>query len=205
MYIQPKQDKVYIIKTNPMDFGAPSGREGRRLLAPPPPDPSSDGRPLPRVALRDHIFVIEKGIRVLGYSRFRDQLTSTAYVIVGLVAGYDGPAITLGDSKMKILSTSTSKTDGTTWATVDVDSLSDDTKLAYQVYKEAQAKAAELRKDFEAMFRDEAGTELLRFGYNYGKLSVAVGEAPKVAALPKAPKQSLGSFLTSQGIGGHRI
>ena len=98
---------------------------------------------------------------------------------------------------MKITSTSVSKNDGTVWATVDVDSLDTDVLKAYQAYKEAARKASELRQEFEALFRTEAGTEGIRFGYNYGKLSIAQGEAPKPKAAPK-PSVSLSDFLTGR-------
>lgn len=104
---------------------------------------------------------------------------------------------------MKIISTSVSKNDGTVWATVDVDSLDTDVLKAYQAYKEAARKASELRQEFEALFRTEAGTEGIRFGYNYGKLSIAQGEAPKPKATPKATI-SLDAFLSGQARAGLR-
>ena len=98
---------------------------------------------------------------------------------------------------MKVLSTSTSKSDGTVWATIDVQSLASDTLKAYEAYKEASKMAAELRQDFEGLFRVEAGTDGIRFGYNYGKLSIAQGDAPKAKSQPKAV-MGLDEFLSIQ-------
>lgn len=102
---------------------------------------------------------------------------------------------------IKITSTSISKTDGTAWASVDVDALQEDTFQAYKAYKEANELARAAREEFEAMFRIEAGTDGIRFGYNYGKLSFAKGQ-PK--AEPKA-KVSLDEFLAGRLNGGHAV
>lgn len=105
---------------------------------------------------------------------------------------------------MKILSVSVSKSDGTSWATVDPNSLSDETKLAYDEYRELRQRARQAQEQFEALFRDEAGSDGIRFGYNFGKLTIAQGDAPRQKAAPK-PTVSLEAFLGSQRANGRSL
>lgn len=100
---------------------------------------------------------------------------------------------------MKIIKTSVSKTDGTIWAEVDVNSLSDDLQVAYGMFKEAQEQAKLARESFEEQFRDAANSDGIRFGYNFGKLTIAKGKAPQAKSTPAV---SLESFLGSQQANG---
>lgn len=105
---------------------------------------------------------------------------------------------------MKVISTSVSKSDGTVWANVDPKSLNDDAQLAYEAYKESYETTRRLRVEFEEQFRADAGDRGIKFSYNFGKLSVAMGDPPQGKAQPEA-KMSLADFMASQGRLGRSI
>ncbi len=76
---------------------------------------------------------------------------------------------------------------------------------AKQAYREYKA----LRQIFEAQMQDAFAEKLptgmeLKFGYNYGKLSIAVGPVSERKAQPKAESESLGDWLQGQASQGHR-
>lgn len=93
------------------------------------------------------------------------------------------------------------------WQEIDVDTLSDGLRTAYEVYKEAAREAAKLRTEFEAQMNAELAEALPQgtkcvFGYRFGKLSMAV---VKDEAKPKAQgKQSLGDYLKGMQSAGRR-
>ena len=67
------------------------------------------------------------------------------------------------------------------WINVNVDALGTALRRKYQSLKEAQQKAKAAREDFETAFLVEskkAGKleegEALKFGYNFGRLAVAI-------------------------------
>lgn len=87
------------------------------------------------------------------------------------------------------------------WSEIDPQSLAPKAFKAYNEYVEQRKLANELKRVFETTMRDEAempsGRKLV-FGYNFGKLSVAVVEddtKPRVAAKPKL---SLSDYLKGQ-------
>lgn len=67
-----------------------------------------------------------------------------------------------------------------TWNTINVDTLGKSEKAAYDSYRAAYRAASELRESFEAAMRKSvklaAGQDLV-FSYNFGRLSIAVGDA----------------------------
>ena len=85
-----------------------------------------------------------------------------------------------------------------TWKEINPETLDAAAKGAYQAYKAKYAEAAQLKKAFEAIVVKQAGlpaTHTLRFGYNFGKLSIAVDTAdgPKVSAKAVSLKDALAS------------
>lgn len=67
-----------------------------------------------------------------------------------------------------------------TWQEINPDTLQPEAAKAYRAYKAQYARAAELRDAFQKeMLRiaELPATHTLRFGYNFGKLSVAVDKA----------------------------
>jgi hypothetical protein len=76
------------------------------------------------------------------------------------------------------------------WQEVDPDTLQAPVASAFAAYKEAYATAKEFRDEFERLASETAAlpeTHRLAFGYNFGKLSIAVAKAkPKSSAGSKA-------------------
>lgn len=96
------------------------------------------------------------------------------------------------------------KTDAT-WINIDVSTLGEQELAAYNAYKASyqamKAAKTQFEEGLEASAKLAAGTRMI-FGYNFGKLSVAVVEDDRKAAKPKATTQSLSDFLKSaQGHG----
>jgi hypothetical protein len=88
------------------------------------------------------------------------------------------------------------------WIVIDPTTLSQGCEAAYQSYKAMYKAMKEQRAAFEQLMNEEAQSEMqvpkgkrLVFGYNFGKLSVAVvDDERKPAAKANAP-QSLSSYL----------
>lgn len=91
------------------------------------------------------------------------------------------------------------------WVNIDIDSLSHGQREAYEAYK-AQYRAMKLaREGFEAvMGKDIPQGQRMIFGYNFGKLSVAVVEDDRKVTKPKAQTQSLSEFLAQAKSHGDR-
>ena len=93
------------------------------------------------------------------------------------------------------------------WREIDPETLDAGLASAYRDYKTAYQYATQLREGFETSMRDAAdvgyGKEL-KFGYRFGKLSIAVGPvAPKAKSAGKKPV-SLGDWLKQQQDGGRQ-
>ena len=80
------------------------------------------------------------------------------------------------------------------WINVNADAMGATMKRKYLALKEAQQKAKAAREDFELSFIAEskkAGKvedgESLKFGYNFGRLAVAIVDESEVKA-PAKPK-----------------
>lgn len=81
------------------------------------------------------------------------------------------------------------------WIEIDPSSLAPEYRQAYEAYKAAYRAAKEARNAFEQSMQTEAPSgKRLVFGYNFGKLSMALDDA-KDAPKAKAGVQSLASFL----------
>jgi hypothetical protein len=75
-------------------------------------------------------------------------------------------------------------------------------KAAYRAYK---VERDQFEMNMQVAFGDKlpAGYEL-KFGYNFGKLSIAVGPVTERKAQPKAESESLGDWLAGQAASGQR-
>lgn len=93
------------------------------------------------------------------------------------------------------------------WVNIDIDTLDTQTLNAYQGYKASYKTMKECREVFERAMAEAAklpqGQRMI-FGYNFGKLSVAVVEDDRKVAKPKAATQSLSEFLKSAQAHGDR-
>lgn len=98
------------------------------------------------------------------------------------------------------LTMETTMTDKANWLDVDVNSLHIAASVAYNEYKALYRQAKEARETFETIMADAnpvpAGKRLV-FGYNFGKLSIAVVADDKPRKVAKA-KVSLAEFLKQQ-------
>ena len=93
------------------------------------------------------------------------------------------------------------------WRILDPATLPDNLRSAYADYKQAYALMKEARQSFEDAMSLAAAlpdTSRLVFGYNFGKLSLAVVPNDKPKAKPAAPAGSLATFLASARLTGAR-
>lgn len=84
------------------------------------------------------------------------------------------------------------------WVELDANTLPQDAATAYAAYKDLYRKAKDYRQAFEAKMNEDApeGKRMV-FGYNFGKLSVALVDASDAPV--KAPaKRSLADYLAAQ-------
>lgn len=94
------------------------------------------------------------------------------------------------------------------WCNVNIDSeLSDDCRELYDASKEAYKAYKAARGAFEDAMQTSFGASLpdsqeLKFGYNFGKLSVAIGPKTQRKSKSEAPKQTLAEFLAAQAESG---
>jgi hypothetical protein len=84
------------------------------------------------------------------------------------------------------------------WIVIDPTTLGDDTQKAYDDYKALYKTMKEARTNFEQSMASAvelpAGKRLV-FGYNFGKLSVAVVDDDRKAPAKANAPQSLSSYL----------
>lgn len=88
-----------------------------------------------------------------------------------------------------------------TWTEIDPRTLDDGLEKAFDAYKASYRQTKALREAFEAAMREQAALpegQRLVFGYNFGKLSVAVVEDTSKPKAPAKPKLSLGEYLAQQ-------
>lgn len=99
------------------------------------------------------------------------------------------------------------KTNSTaTWQTIDVATLDIRAQEKYNEYKNQYQQMKEARIAFEDCVRDmipTASNKRLVFGYNFGKLSVAVVDATATPK-PVAGSLSLSQFIAAQQAQGKR-
>lgn len=94
-----------------------------------------------------------------------------------------------------------------TWINIDVASLTDGQRMAYEEYKAAQRKAAALREAFEESITDTANVSAgmrMVFGYRFGKLSAAIVQDERKPSKAKQATASLSDFLAAQAASGRR-
>ena len=85
------------------------------------------------------------------------------------------------------------------WTQLDPDTLSADLRKAYDDYKAANKAAQTMRNVFEAMMTnaiDPLDTEKVIFGYNFGKLSLAI--VPAYKPKRRTAAISLADYLASK-------
>lgn len=93
------------------------------------------------------------------------------------------------------------------WTNVEIEQLSAELRRAYRESKEAYRAYKIARDQFEGMMQEvysgsiAEGTEL-KFGYNFGKLSVAIGPKTAKKAKSEVAKQTLAEFLAAQSADG---
>lgn len=76
---------------------------------------------------------------------------------------------------------------------------------AKQAYREYKALRQIFEAQMQACFEDKLPVSReLKFGYNFGKLSIAVGPVTERKAQPKADGESLGDWLAGQAASGNR-
>jgi len=84
------------------------------------------------------------------------------------------------------------------WIVIDPTTLNDLPRAAYDVYKDAYKTARKAREDFETLMAESVEVpegKRLVFGYNFGKLSVAVVDDDRKPAAKANVPQSLSSYL----------
>jgi hypothetical protein len=75
-------------------------------------------------------------------------------------------------------------------------------KAAYRAYK---AERDIFEQSMQGAFAAQMPTGMeLKFGYNFGKLSIALGPVSERKAQPKAESESLGDWLQAQAASGQR-
>lgn len=91
------------------------------------------------------------------------------------------------------------------WVNIDIDSLSAGQREAYEAYKALYRTMKQAREGFEAVMASgiPQGQRMI-FGYNFGKLSVAVVDDDRKAPKAKAQTQSLSQFLAQAKSHGDR-
>lgn len=95
------------------------------------------------------------------------------------------------------------------WTTVDVSKLDGELQTAYvgmkALYRQYAAAKAEFESAMQAAYGDKLPADKeLKFGYNFGKLSIAVGPARERKATRAQETASLGEWLEAQAQGGLR-
>jgi hypothetical protein len=103
---------------------------------------------------------------------------------------------------------SMAKDSNAVWSELNPDTLAPEMAKAYAEYKELYRMMKAQRQAFETMVSNAAqlpkGKRVV-FGYNFGKLSVAIVEDDRKPAKATPAKQSLADFIASQAQAGRRV
>lgn len=94
--------------------------------------------------------------------------------------------------------------DKANWTEIDAGELEDSLKQAYDLYKLAYREMKEARGAFERAMANAAQVPIgkrMVFGYNFGKLSVAIVDDDRKPSSAK-PKLSLAEFMQQQQANG---
>lgn len=93
------------------------------------------------------------------------------------------------------------------WVSLDIETLDTECRKTYDEYKASYRGMKGAREAFESKMNYKAdlahGMRMI-FGYNFGKLSVAVVEDDRKAPKAKATTQSLSDFLAQAQSSGRR-
>lgn len=93
------------------------------------------------------------------------------------------------------------------WVNIDPATLTDELQAKYQAYKEAYRFMKSEREAFEeamAKAGEVAEGKRMVFGYNFGKLSVALVDDDRKPSKPKASQMTLAQFMAQANASGHR-
>ena len=99
------------------------------------------------------------------------------------------------------------KDNSAVWHEIDPLTLTDEVKYAYDQYKAQYAAMKAARLTFETMLAAQAAPvegKRVVFGYNFGKLSVAIVDDDRKPAKATPAKQSLADFIAAQASAGRR-
>lgn len=89
------------------------------------------------------------------------------------------------------------------WVNIDVDTLASDQRAAYDTYKALYKRMKECRDVFEqSMSAHVPEGERMIFGYNFGKLSIAIVPDDRKPVKAKQSTQSLVEYLASRAASG---
>lgn len=93
-----------------------------------------------------------------------------------------------------------------TWIEIDPTTLPDGVQAQYDHYKTIYRQARQAREAFEARLAGASGLgegKRMIFGYNYGKLSIAIVDDDRKPAKAN-PKLTLAQFIATQADAGNR-
>ena len=91
------------------------------------------------------------------------------------------------------------------WVEIDPATLDVEQQDAYRAYKEAYAKMKALRQGFQGLMAIGVPTgQRMIFGYNFGKLSVAIVPDDRKQVKPKQAKLSLAEYMAQAQASGLR-
>lgn len=89
------------------------------------------------------------------------------------------------------------------WVTIDPTTLSPEQQDTYAKYKALYREMKNAREIFESeMSQDVAAGERMIFGYNFGKLSIAIVPDDRKPAKAKQSTQSLAGYMASRTAAG---
>lgn len=92
------------------------------------------------------------------------------------------------------------------WVEIDPSSLATAQQQAYEGYKALYREMKAKREAFEqAMQEGVPEGQRMVFGYNFGKLSVAIVADERKAAKPKQGSLTLAQFIAQQAASGSRV
>ena len=100
------------------------------------------------------------------------------------------------------------KDNSAVWSEINPDTLPQEIAQAYALYKEMYRAMKAQRTEFETMLSAQASLpegKRVIFGYNFGKLSVAIVDDDRKPAKATPAKQSLADFIASQASAGRRV
>lgn len=94
------------------------------------------------------------------------------------------------------------------WQEIDPSALPPVALEAYVAYKAAYKAAKQAKQTFEESVianADLPAGKTLKFGYNFGRLSIALADDTTKPAKIQAPKQSLAAYLATMTNSGRRV